>query len=149
MTKKKEPKVKERRQSRVPLGTPRRKLAWDDQDPNYHYRWINDSERRLLDAQDGGYEFVVKESDDDHAGDQDLSNEESGVGTMINKTVNSNGRRAYLMRIKKEWFEEDRAEKEAKVDEIERQLKTGTNAEAQKLEKPFFPDGRTEALTFD
>lgn len=118
---------------RTPLSGIRRKLSYDNQDKDYVYRWVNDNDRRLQNAQEGGYEFVEKADRDDHAGDDDVTNENAGVGSAISKIVNRDGTKAYLMRIKKEWYEEDQREKQKIPDQIEAQIMRRDDDNARKL----------------
>lgn len=126
--------ARQRKNKRTPLGKIRRKLSFDNQDKDYQYRWVNDNDMRISDAVDGGYEFVERE-DGDHAGDVDAANTDDGMGRRISKVVNKNGTRAFLMRIKKEWFEEDQAEKQKVPDAIEDQIRNRNDEFAQKLGK--------------
>lgn len=125
--------ARQRKNNRTPLGKVRRKLSYDNQDPDYVYRWVNDNDMRIRDAIEGGYEFVEKEKKGDHAGDEDVANTEAGVGSGISKVVNKNGTRAFLMRIKKEWYEEDQAEKQKIPDAIEEQIRQRNDEYAQQL----------------
>lgn len=118
---------------RTPLSGIRRKLSYDNQDKDYVYRWVNDNDRRLQNAQEGGYEFVEKADRDDHAGADDVANENAGVGSAISKIVNRDGTKAYLMRIKKEWYEEDQREKQKIPDQIEAQIMRRDDDNARKL----------------
>ncbi len=117
----------EQKVARVPFSGPQLKLqlskeeraAFDDR--GMVPRVINDQEGRIQRAQSGGYNFVKPE----HAtswGSQQLHQGNTDLGSKVSKIV-SRGEpqiRAYLMEIKKEYYDEDQAAKEVhnmKVDE--------------------------------
>lgn len=90
-----------------------------DKDPNYHYRFVNDTGSRVANFQAAGYEIVRDE--DLVVGDNrvfDPSSSETGK-----KVVSNDGTVSYLMRIKKEWHAEDQAAKQAYIDETEGAIK--------------------------
>lgn len=90
-----------------------------DKDPNYHYRFVNDTGSRIANFQAAGYEIVRDE--DLVVGDNrvfDPSSSETGK-----KVVSNDGTVSYLMRIKKEWHTEDQAAKQAYIDETEGAIK--------------------------
>jgi hypothetical protein len=90
-----------------------------DQDPNFVYRWINyDNDRysgRVDKMRQIGYTVV---HDDMEFGDE-RGVDASQIGGSNIKHVGS-GTKAVLMRIPKEYYEEDKAEKQAEVDRTER-----------------------------
>jgi hypothetical protein len=107
------------RKKRVPLGVPRARLAVNERD-GYVRRWINDRDDRISRAQQGGYNFV-KASDAEFV-DSDICNSDA-----VCKVVNSDGTKAYLMEISKEYYEEDRLEKKKAIDLTEEALKVGVD----------------------
>ena len=105
------------RPKRTPLGQ-RNRLSFGKQDPNYVYRVINDQDERLLQAQEAGYEFVT--------GNEALGDKRAAEGGKIDSRVSKpvgNNTRGYLMRIPKEFYEEDQNAKLGKIEEIEKALK--------------------------
>lgn len=96
----------------------RRKINVKDQDPNFKYRWVNiDNDRyagRIDRMKEIGYTVV---NDDMEYGDaQGVGASELGGGNT--KHV-GHGTKAVLMRIPKEYYEQDMAEKQAEVDRTE------------------------------
>jgi len=86
-----------------------------EKDPNFQYRFVNDTGSRIENFQSAGYEFVT--DDELKVGDSRVF-DPSDLGSA--KCVTSNdGTKSYLMRIKKEWYEEDQAAKQAQVTETE------------------------------
>ena len=86
-------------------------------DKNFVYRWVNDKDWNLQDKIDRGYEFV--EDVDDKMQIKDIIIEDSKLGAKVTKPVGG-GTRGYLMRQRKEWYEEDQADKAKMNEEIMR-----------------------------
>ncbi len=105
------------RPQRTPLGQ-RNRLTWKDKDPNFVYRWINNQDARIAEAKEAGYEFVVS---DEQGGDKRAA-EASKMGAKVSKSVGG-GMTGFLMRIPKEYYEEDQAAKAGKVNDLEKSLK--------------------------
>lgn len=97
-------------------------------DPNYHYRIVNDDPTtgQLQKKLDLGYEFV-NAGNNVQVGDKD-ANSASNVGNVVSKIVgpdrNGDPMRAYLLRIPKEFFEEDQEAKMAAVDKADNLLRS-------------------------
>jgi hypothetical protein len=106
------------RTQRVPVGT-RNVLTVAGKDANYEYRVINDSGDRVQEFLDAGYELV--DSSSVRVGDKRV-NAASSEGSVSQISVGQ-GQKAYVVRIKREWFEEDQARKQAKVNEMENATK--------------------------
>lgn len=107
---------KTQRRTRIPFSGNRRRLSVpeEEKDPNYVYRWINDEPGRISAAERGGYEYVRKDKvtvgDPDVAtGDNDLG---SATSLVVGSHVNGEGKRAVLMRIHRDFYEEDQIAKE-------------------------------------
>lgn len=116
------------RAKRIPLGVPRQKLSLDQKDPNYNYRWINDTGDRIAQAQQAGYEFV-KRGDTSAPGVADVVPQNTDLGANTSKVVGTTESgaplTAYLMRLKKSFYEEDKKAKADQIDESERGLRRG------------------------
>ena len=103
---------------RVPMVEQSR-LASVEAPHGYVHRWVNDADGRILKAQKAGYEHVdrkgsiVKEKDDRFQ-DPDWKT------SLMSQPVGG-GVTAYLMRQKKEFWEEDQAAKQKRVDITENQ----------------------------
>lgn len=136
---------KDKRKERVPLGVPRRRLSFADKDPGYEYRVIHNrpgKPNRVKDAEEAGYEFVLKE-DDETMGDEDASRA-SDMDRRITHVVGADDSNrpliGYLMRIKKKWYDEDQAKKQGNVDAIERAIMEGKGVMgSQDVEKRYTP----------
>jgi len=139
---------KKERTARIPLGTPRRKLSFDNQDPNYVYRWINDAPGRLQNAEVGGYEYVTTDEAQSGIGDEDMRNEDTGMGEKISAVVDSRtGKKAYLMKIKRQWYEEDQAEKQRPLNEFDDQLRRVSDQYSSGVDNRYVPKGGMKIST--
>lgn len=115
---------------RVPLGSPTQKLTIRDyggQLDGYVPRWVNDKGARISQALQGGYEPVLK---DDRiaagaAGEDRNSDMGSWVSQIVGTKEDGSPMRAYLMRIKREWYDEDQKAKQKQVDAIDEAIKGG------------------------
>ena len=96
-----------------------------EKDPNFHYRVVNDIGSRIHAFQQAGYELVT--DDNLVVGDSRVS-DASNLGSA-HRVVGDGGTVSVLMKIKKEWFEEDQAAKAALVDEQEKAMKQNASNE--------------------
>lgn len=103
------------RVKRKPVGMANR-LSVTNKDPNFVYRWVNDKDGRVAMFKEAGYEIVNPED----AG-LDKSRLEGGM-TVDNAVHVGDGTKAVLMRQKKEFYEEDQAEKAKRVDQALKSL---------------------------
>lgn len=103
------------RRRRGPLGMPQTKLAYPPIE-GFATRWINDSPGRLAFAQDHGWEFVTE----DHDG------RDTRVGRRVGVNEDGSPMMAFLMKLRREFFEEDKAAKQVPLDEFDAQLRAGT-----------------------
>lgn len=132
-----------KRTRRTPLGARRMKLTVPEEykDPGYVYRFINDSGMRIPQAEDGGYEKVYNR---DIPVGEDSMDRGRGVGSAVRVYVGTDRigepMYAYLMRIKKEWYEEDQAEKQKAVDLVDAQIKRGKTP-GTNVENSYIPEG--------
>lgn len=104
------------RPRRTPVGT-RNRISVQDQDPNYVYRVVNDLDDRIPQLEANGWEHVTGAK----VGDNRVDNASSlGSKTMVSV---GQGVKAAVMRIKREWYQEDQAAKQAQVDAMEQTMK--------------------------
>lgn len=112
-------RVPEKRVARKSLFQRGPQAIAGDKDPNYVYRFVNDTGSRIANFQSMGYEFV--EDPSMVVGDSRVS-DVSDIGSS-KRVISNDGTTSYLMRIKKEYYEEDQAAKAAQVAETERAMK--------------------------
>ena len=106
------------RAKRVPVGG-RNRLTVQGKDPNYVYRIVNDVDDRVARFIEGGYEPVQDEAV--KVGDNRAS-ADSPVGSVKRISVGG-GTKGVLMRIRRDWYEEDQEAKRAVVDDQEATIK--------------------------
>ena len=109
----------EARPKRVPVGAARDILTVQGQDPNYVYRWVLDDPKRpgrLQRFKDGGYEVVT----DTHEGGMNTVDRGKKLGSAITRP--DGGSTLVLMRILKEWYDEDQALKAEKIASLEESM---------------------------
>ena len=117
--------VAKRKPRRVGINKTRNVLTVEGKDPNFEYRIVNDTGDRISQFEERGYEVV---SDTNiKVGDRRIANP-TKEGSPIQISVGG-GQKAFLMRLKKEFYEEDRKAKDALVDEQEK----GMLAEAKSI----------------
>lgn len=114
----------EDRTKRVPFGVARKKLDIDRgtsarlKAENKVPRWINEDDMRLMNAQEGGYEFVESAGVEIVGGEK--QEQDRRIRKAVGKHANGQPKYAYLMAIPKEFYEEDQQKKEGvnkKVDD--------------------------------
>ena len=117
---------KEARKERIPFGNLRQKLNVP-QIPGYRQYFFIDKGNRIADAQAAGYEFVTQQ-EQPHVGDKGgVEPDQLDQGTKVTKFAGSNEhgkpQHYYLMKIKNEWYLEDKAEKARRIDAQEEAIK--------------------------
>lgn len=112
-----------KRPTRAPINGVRMRTKIKNQEPGYHYRLVNDLDDRVQEMIERGYEVVSDNSVS--VGDKRVANP-AQEGSPVSVSV-GNGVKGVVMRIKDEWWEEDKTAHDAKVrateDQIKRDLK--------------------------
>lgn len=104
---------------RTPVGV-RNVLTVGGKEPGYEYRIVNDEGDRVEQFKAAGYEVVS--ASDVTVGDRRI-NKASAEGTVAQVSV-GNGVKAVVMRINKEWYDEDQAAKIQQVADTEAATKS-------------------------
>lgn len=139
--------AKQRESRRIPMSIPRPKLTAPTL-PGHHLHWINDDDNRINDALQGGYVFVESDevllnsfstaTDTSVSGNTDLG---TRVSLFVGTTRSGQPMRAYLMKIKQEWYDQDQAIIQERSDRIDQTLKAGKlgieKADAQDASKTY------------
>jgi len=107
------------RPKRTPING-RNVLTVTGKEPGYVYRIVNDEGGRIGQFLDAGYEMV--EANAVAIGDGRV-NAASAEGSKAQASV-GNGMKAFVMRIKEEYYKEDQAAKQAHVNALELSMKT-------------------------
>lgn len=114
------------RPERIPVSGNRDILTVKNQDPAFVYRWVNDIDDRIERFKLGGWEHVENMEVGQRTADRTTE-----VKGIVSKHVGA-GRTSYLMRIKREWYEEDQTAKENTLkDREEAMLQHDKNAEGR------------------
>ena len=112
-----------RKPRRTSISGTRNVLTVSGKEPGYEYRIVNDDGDRISQFEEMGYEIVKDKNIT--VGDRRIANP-TKEGSPVQVSVGG-GTKAYVMRIKKEWYDEDQAAKAKHVDDIEK----GTLKEAR------------------
>ena len=110
--------AKAARTTRVPV-TERNVLSVKGKEPGFHYRIVNDTGDRVQQLIDAGYEIV--DASTVQVGDKRISSV-APEGTKAQVSVGG-GVKGFVMRQKQEWYDEDQAAKQARVDQQEESIK--------------------------
>jgi hypothetical protein len=113
------------RPRRTPIGG-RNVLTVQGKDPNFVYRIVNDSGDRIQQFLDAGYELV--DASTVQVGDKRV-NAASPVGSKAQVSVGK-GEKAFVMRISKEFYDEDQLAKKVYVDKLEQSIKQTASGSA-------------------
>lgn len=107
--------VKSTRVVRKPLFQRGPQSIIGDKDPNFVYRFVNDTGNRIANFKQAGYELV--EDAELVVGDSRVS--DAGDLGSSKRVVSNDGTTSYLMKIKREWYEEDQRAKAESIKEQE------------------------------
>jgi len=113
------------RVKRTPVGQ-RNILSVTGKEEGYVYRIVNDSGDRVQQFVDAGYELV--DANAVRIGDKRV-NAASAEGSKAQVSVGK-GEKAFVMRIKQEWYDEDQATKQAEIDRLEQTIKNKATGSA-------------------
>jgi hypothetical protein len=105
---------------RSSTGGFRDKLTVLGKDPAYEYRWVKDSSEdgyNIRNMQAKNWEFVSSETGV-KVGQAEVFTSEN-VGSIIRRIAGKDGDFLYLMRIYKDWYEDDMAAQEEELRSIE------------------------------
>ena len=115
---------KSARVARKPLTQRGPQAIAGDKNPEFEYRFVNDTGSRIQNFKAAGYEFVT--GDDLIVGDNRVS-DATDLGSA-KRVISNDGTTSYLMRIKKDWYEEEQASKAAAIKEQEAAMKQEASA---------------------
>lgn len=106
------------RPKRTPINK-RDILSVKGKEPGFVYRIVNDTGDRIQSFIDVGYEIV--DANSVSIGDKRV-NAAKPEGSKAQVSVGG-GQKAFLMRIKEEWYKEDQATKQAEIDKLEQSMR--------------------------
>ena len=114
----KEQLTQKRTSRRASINGTRNVLNISGKEPGFVYRVVNDVGDRIEQLKAIGYEIV--EDSKVQVGDRRIANP-TKEGSPVKVSVGG-GVQGYVMRIKQEWYDEDKAKKDAHVNSIEKGL---------------------------
>lgn len=114
----KEQLTQKRASRRSSINGTRNVLNISGKEPGFVYRVVNDVGDRIEQLKAIGYEIV--EDSAVQVGDRRIANP-TKEGSPVKVSVGG-GIQGYVMRIKQEWYDEDKAKKDAHVNNIEKGL---------------------------
>jgi len=117
---------KSTRPTRTPINGTRNVLKIKGQEAGYQYRVVNDEGDRVAQLEAAGYEIVTDQGV--QVGDRRVA-KATQEGSPIKVSVGG-GQQGYVMRIKKDWYDEDQAAKLKQVNELESQIRKDAKAGA-------------------
>jgi hypothetical protein len=107
------------RPKRTPISG-RNVLTVTGKEPGYVYRIVNDEGGRIGQFLDAGYEMV--DGSAVTIGDRRVNNA-TAEGSKAQASVSSDGKKAFVMRIKEEYYREDQQAKQGQVNALEQTMK--------------------------
>lgn len=113
-----------RHKQRTKITGHRNVLTVNGQDPAYQYRVVNDVGDRVVQLQEIGYEIVTDKTI--KVGDRRVAiptAEGSPVKVSVGKDATGAPLHAYVMRQKKEYYEEDQKAKQDEILKTEKEMK--------------------------
>lgn len=120
-----------RRRDDMGLGRLRNLTVAGKMDENYVYRWINDDPGRV-------YKLTQADDWDPVTTDQlgAAHEKDKGVGTTVERVVGKvDGKKAILVRKRKDYYLEDKAKEQASVDGSEHMIRRGAATGGQGLQE--------------
>ena len=119
--------------------------------PGHVLRWFNDTPGRIDTAVGrAGWEFV-QQNEIALADTNRVIDRNSDIGNKVRAIVGTTDQNeplyAYLLKIKKEWFEEDRDDATSKIRESEKEMIRNGGLNADRIGEKYLPDQRKAALT--
>jgi hypothetical protein len=123
---------KAREGDRMPMGGYTQQLAVTGIPKGYVGRWINHDGERVQQALNAGYIPVLKDGSlgDIEVSGGDLAHEDEWVSKAVGET-NFGKLIAYLMAIRKEWYEESQKAKQADIDLFDQAILQGNTFDPQ------------------
>lgn len=109
--------AKVNRITRKPFGSHQQKLAYAARE-GYHRHWFNEIPGRLDRALEAGYTFV-------------LDKESQKVCRPVGVGESGGALMAYLMEIPEEWYKEDQAAEQKRLDDLDNNLRQGVDAQGK------------------
>lgn len=112
------------RPKRTPVSGSREMLTiYGNKDPEFEYRWVLDKDetgQRIYRFTNAGWTFVNRDAENLDIGENTVF-KSSGHGNIY-RVPAGGGQYLYLMKIHKEWYEEDIVNQQKQIDELEQTM---------------------------
>lgn len=124
-------------------------------DPEYHYHILNDAPGRIQAALDNGYVFVSPEEIGGISSDPTLRDHNTDLGGdkvryLVGQADNGSPFYAYLMKQKKEWYDEDQSELQKRNDMVDISIRRGKGGDDGASTDGFYmPKGGGIKMNFE
>jgi hypothetical protein len=133
-----------RRRRLESIGKSASKLAVPDIE-GYTLRWVNDKDNRLTELYQQDWNYVEK--DEIQKVGESSEDRNSDLGNRVTQVVgvkeDGSPLRAFLMKKRVDWHEQDRAIKQKQVDEIDQTIKNGgIGREQEGSDHQYMPNGQ-------
>lgn len=112
------------RPKRVAVGM-RPKLSVVGKDPNYEYRIVNDYPGRVSGFKQDGWTLCTNSEVDTGSFRAEEASDEGSLATFV--VDGGTGLKAYVMKIRKDWFLQDQQAHEENLREMEKALQPNNN----------------------
>lgn len=117
------------------IGNQRLAVDKEKLDPSFEHRWVKDNGYRVSQLHQQDWDPVPHQVVDETDGEGASNKKFGGVGEM------GKPYEMVLMRKRKDWFEEDQAEKHEASREVDRQIKSGTQHQNQSQNPEMASEG--------
>ena len=127
-----------------------KKLSVTTEIPGYQLRWLNDQDGRIEAAVGRAWWDFVTQDEIALQDSNKVLERNSDVGSRVRAIVGTldNGEPlyAYLLKIKKEWFEEDTQATAKHIRDSEREMIRNGGLNTDRIAEKYIPDERKKAL---
>lgn len=127
-----------------------KKLSVVTEIPGYQLRWFNDAPGRIDTAVERSWWEFVTPDEIAQADGNKVVGQNSDVGNKVRAIVGTTDMNeplyAYLMKIKKEWFEEDQQDAAQKIRDSEKEMIKNGGMNTDRIGEKYLPDQRKASL---
>lgn len=128
-----------------------KKLSVVTEIPGYQLRWFNDSPGRLDTAVSRSWWEYVSQDEIALGDSNKVVGRNSEIGNKVRAIVGTTDQNealyAYLMKIKKEWSEEDQQDSAQKIRNSEAEMLKNGGMNTDRIGEKYLPDQRRQALS--
>jgi hypothetical protein len=127
-----------------------KKLSVNTEIPGYQLRWFNDQDGRVEAAVGRAWWDFVTQDEVALQDSNKVLERNSDVGSRVRAIVgtldNGDPLYAYLLKIKKEWFDEDQQSGAKQIRDSEKEMMKNGGLNTERIAEKYIPDERKRAL---